>query len=180
MYLPLLEPYESVAHPSEEKRSSYQWRGIADCSALPTLDRTVQPGGSSMFLSAKLKKDGQPYSSCDLARREDFAALMSHTAAHMGKLADDLIDGNIDVNPYRLRRHTPCTWCQYRAVCRYEFETQPPRSAASFEKSRSIRGNRQIGGNQHEGGDMARAGHTAFFTRPIHARPTRGHPRDRL
>lgn len=135
LYLPLLEPFVSVGHPREEKEISYQWRGLADASALTALDRTVQPGGGSKFLAARLKKDGTPYESSDLASGEDFTAMMAHTAAQMGKLADALIDGDVSINPYRLRRHMPCAWCPYRAVCRYEIETQPPRNLSAMKKA---------------------------------------------
>lgn len=145
-YLPLLEPYKAVSHPSEEKKSSYQWRGIADCSALATLDRTVAPGSASQFMSARLKKDGGPHGTCDLADPDDFQAMMAHTAGRMADLADSLIDGNIAVSPYRLRRQTPCSWCRYKPICRYEIETQPPRTleamkkADVFERLRGARG----------------------------------------
>jgi len=134
-YLPLLEPYQAVAHPSEEKKQSYRWRGIADCSALDTLDKTVEPGGSSEFMAARLTVKGEPYSNCDLARQDDFQALLAHTAERMAELADRLIDGDIAISPYRLRRQTPCSWCQYKPVCRYEIETQLPRALEALKKA---------------------------------------------
>ncbi|GMV96000.1 MAG: hypothetical protein AMXMBFR83_03690 [Phycisphaerae bacterium] len=134
-YLPLLEPFRTVAHPSEEKTTTYLWRGIADASALATLDRTVVPGGQSQFLSARLNRDGRPHPHCDLARGEDFAALMRHVLTRMSELADQIIDGEVAVAPYRLNRKTPCSFCEYRPVCRYEIETQPPRTLEALRKA---------------------------------------------
>jgi ATP-dependent helicase/nuclease subunit B len=134
-YLPLLEPFVSVSHPDENKRTTYQCRGIADLAALPVLDNTVGPGGKSAFFSASLTKAGEPYVQSDLAPSEQLAALMRHVGQHMGELADEIIDGNIAVAPYRLNRQTPCSFCEFRAVCRYEIETQPPRALESLDKT---------------------------------------------
>jgi len=139
LYLPLLERFESIAHPSRAKKERYHWRGIVDTSALPSLDRTVADTGRSDFLSARIKKDGEPYVNSDLTRREQMAALMKHVGQRMGELADELLDGRIDVNPYRLRRHMPCRFCEYRSVCRYEIETQPPRVLDAYDKATALR-----------------------------------------
>jgi ATP-dependent helicase/nuclease subunit B len=134
-YLPLLEPYASVPHPDVEKSTSFQCRGIAETAALPALDETVRPGGArSEFFSAQLKKDGQPYSASDLATPEQLSRLMQHVGQRMGELADGILDGNVSVAPYRLSRQIPCSFCEYRSVCRYEMETQPPRALESLKK----------------------------------------------
>ncbi len=135
-YLPLLEAYKPVPHPREEKTTTFKWHGIADASVLNTLDNSITPGGEwSRFLSARLKKDGEPYAKSDLAGRGQLSALMDHVGRRMGELADALLDGDIEVKPYRLRRQTPCSWCLYRSVCRYEIETQPPRTLTPFNRA---------------------------------------------
>jgi ATP-dependent helicase/nuclease subunit B len=131
LYLPLLEPFKSVAHPAEaEKVKTYQCRGILDASVLEAIDESVQPGndGASKFLSAKLKSDGTPHAVCDLAERAQVSALMTHVERRMGELADAIADGEIGIRPYRLNRKMPCPFCAYRPLCRYEIETQPCRS----------------------------------------------------
>ena len=138
-YLPLLEPYKSVPHPEVEKASSFQCRGIAETAALPVLDETVQPGGKSEFFSAALKKDGQPHSRSDLATPEQLSALMQHVGRRMGELADELLDGNVSVSPYRLNRQIPCSFCEYQSVCRYEIQTQPPRALESLSKTEVLK-----------------------------------------
>lgn len=134
LYLPLLEPYQTVPHPAEQKRVSYQWRGIADASAIKALDADVGPGGASKYLAVRLTRCGEPYANCDAARSDHFAALMTHVGRQIGALADRLLDGDITISPYRLRRAMPCSFCMYKPVCRYEIETQPPRTLVSLRK----------------------------------------------
>ena len=45
LYLPLLEPFQTVSHPDDAKRESYRLRGIADASVLSALDGSVCAGG---------------------------------------------------------------------------------------------------------------------------------------
>jgi len=135
LYLPLLEPFERIAHPDRPKSRHYRWRGVVDVSKLGAIDKTVEPGGGSDFLSARLRRDGQPYAKSDLAAPDEMKALMAHVGRRMGELADRLLDGDIAVNPYRLNRWMPCSFCAYRSVCRYEIATQPPRRLESFDKA---------------------------------------------
>jgi ATP-dependent helicase/nuclease subunit B len=57
----------------------------------------------------------------------------------MGQLADELLDGKIEVKPYRLRKFMPCSYCGYKPVCRYEIETQLPRSLESVDKGEVLK-----------------------------------------
>ncbi|MHC4445952.1 MAG: PD-(D/E)XK nuclease family protein [Planctomycetota bacterium] len=134
-YLPLLEAYQTLNHPNEVKKSSYRWRGIIDTTAVNVLDETVAAGGGSQYMSARISKKGEPYTNSDLAGRDQLTALMQHVGRRMGQLADALLDGKIEVKPYRLRRRMPCSYCAYKTVCRYEIETQPPRLLESVGKA---------------------------------------------
>lgn len=139
-YLPLIEPYKPLDHPDDERTETFKWRGIADVSALETLDSSIEPGQRSRFMSACVsKKTGEPYANSDLAKPDQLSALMAHVGRRMGELADALLDGNIDVAPYRLRRSTPCSWCAYKPVCRYEIDTQPPRGLDSLKRAEVLR-----------------------------------------
>jgi ATP-dependent helicase/nuclease subunit B len=38
----------------------------------------------------------------------------------IGELADRMIEGVIEVKPYRVGKETPCSNCEYRSVCRFD------------------------------------------------------------
>lgn len=137
LYLPLLEPFKTISHPDEDKGKPYQCRGILDASVLECIDSTVRPGndGGSTFVAAKLTNDGQPHAVCDLAQRSQVEAVMSHVQQRMGELADEMMDGAIDIRPYRLNRKMPCPFCAFKPVCRYEIATQPFRDLSGFKRS---------------------------------------------
>lgn len=134
LYLPLLEPFKNVSRPDEDKPKPYQWEGVLDVGHLDAIDTSARDAGSSAFYAAKLKKDGEPYANSDLASADQIRALMQHVGRRMGELADGIIEGDISVAPYRLRRQTPCSFCPYRALCRYEIENEPPRTLSVLKK----------------------------------------------
>ncbi len=136
LYLPLLEPYRTVTHPDQPSASAYRCRGVIDESALAVIDDSVQPGtAGSSFIAARLKNDGQPYAAGDLAATAELSALIGHVEQRMGQLADDIIDGRVGIEPFRLHRHMPCSFCSYKAICRYEIETQPFRKLEGMKRS---------------------------------------------
>lgn len=139
LYLPLLEPFRTIAHPDEEVGPSFKCRGILDSSVIETVDDSVVSGGpGSAFIAARIKKDGQPYSSCDLAVRGQLAAAIGHVERRIGELADAIIDGEIGIRPYRLNRVMPCSFCPHKPVCRYEIETQPFRKLDGMNRSDAL------------------------------------------
>jgi ATP-dependent helicase/nuclease subunit B len=133
-YLPLLESFKAVHHPEEESKSSMKLRGVLETESLALVDSSVQAGGGSEFLQAKLKKDGDPDARSDLVDGEQMKLLMTHVGQRMGELADGILDGNVAVAPYSLSRKRPCSFCPMQAVCRFEIETQPPRYLDSMKK----------------------------------------------
>ncbi len=127
LFLPLIEPFATVPHPSETKTPT-KWRGVIDVSKVDTLDGTVSgPGTASAFISAAITQKGGNAANSDLLNNDEFAVLLRHVGRRMGELTDAVLDGDISVRPYRLNRAMPCGFCALRAVCRYEIETQPPR-----------------------------------------------------
>ncbi|GAG43003.1 unnamed protein product, partial [marine sediment metagenome] len=62
-------------------------------------------------------------------------ALLDHTRYKMGALADQLLDGDVAVHPYRLGTFSPCSWCSYRSVCRYEIGVSQTRDLPKYKRS---------------------------------------------
>ncbi len=51
------------------------------------------------------------------------------------ELADRLMDGCIEVRPYKMGDATPCTYCDFRSLCRFDpaqddYLSMPPKNRA--------------------------------------------------
>jgi ATP-dependent helicase/nuclease subunit B len=97
-------------------------RGLYDARVIHQLDASLEPGGTSQVVNARLKADGQfgYKSSSDFAEPAEFAALLEHVQRKIAQLADGIMSGDIAVAPYWLNQRTPCPACEFRSVCRFE------------------------------------------------------------
>ncbi len=126
-YMSLLSKYKSVAHPSEAgedtaTQSAHRPRGVFDAARLDALEKDCPAGGRASVYAAYRKKDGGfgHVDSTDTAESEDFTLLLRHTRRRLSEWIDRILDGDIEVAPYRLGTLSPCGWCAYRTVCRFE------------------------------------------------------------
>ncbi|HEX8525341.1 MAG TPA: PD-(D/E)XK nuclease family protein [Tepidisphaeraceae bacterium] len=127
-YSQLLRSLESVDHPEEGTELTdplfalkIKPRGIFDAGFIGAIDAELGSGKSNV-VAAHIKADGDfgYRDSSDVATSEEFAALLKFVEKKIALLADQIIDGNITVRPYRIGKVTPCPQCDYRSVCRFD------------------------------------------------------------
>lgn len=134
-YVPLVSMRRLVSHPSdasdigESIQASLKPRGMLEFEAAGQLDRTLEPGRGSDAYAVKLNVDGalgyakwsDAYPAADLAR------VMAFARHKIGELADAILDGDIAVRPYRAGTQMPCAYCEFRSVCRFDFDVNEVR-----------------------------------------------------
>jgi len=104
------------------KKFIHKARGIVNGEFTRQLDSKT-PSGRSIFYNFAFTKNG-PYGYYNYSgalRPDDFEKILEFAEMKITKLAEESVSGRIDVNPYRLKDHSPCAWCEYRAVCRFEW-----------------------------------------------------------
>jgi ATP-dependent helicase/nuclease subunit B len=152
-YLPLLSRYRSVAHPGDAARGedaaedAWQARGLLNAEHFEVFDGQTTSGRSPV-VSAYVKKDGSfgHLDSTDVAAAGQFAAVMDHVAERIVELGDRMLDGEIAVLPARLGHFIPCTYCRYRSVCRFDYQTNAPRTLPEMSRSQAMDKMRRPGG----------------------------------
>ena len=80
--------------------------------------------GESEFYSFYVTKDGQPYGNYGqrgALRPADFDKVLRFTETKVVKLAEEIVSGRIDIRPYRIGTRSPCTYCKFKAVCRFDW-----------------------------------------------------------
>jgi ATP-dependent helicase/nuclease subunit B len=115
---------------------SYKAKGIFDGRYAEQLDGDVNSAWSNFYNFRQTKKDGQygNYNTSGVLKTDDFEKVLHFAGSKIFQLAQDILSGTIDVHPYRLGSESPCQWCDYRSVCRFDWQTNNYNSLATVSK----------------------------------------------
>ena len=69
------------------------------------------------------KKDGTLSSRSSVMTGEELQEISSFVNKKVRQLGKEILDGNIEVNPYKSGQESACTYCTYKGVCGFEKNT---------------------------------------------------------
>ena len=129
LFVKLARSVETVDHPDDAPdpssddfflTSGNKARGVISDAFAAALDGTLEPKETSAGYAIKQTVEPIALKNKDVLAPEAFARLIEWTRAKIGQLADEMMDGEIGVHPYRLKTLTPCSTCDFRSVCRLD------------------------------------------------------------
>jgi ATP-dependent helicase/nuclease subunit B len=83
------------------------------------MDQSLE-SGNSQIISAGIKKDGTLTKNSKVASMNEFEDLRHYVRELYVKTGNEIIDGAVDIAPYKLKEKTPCTFCAYKSVCQFD------------------------------------------------------------
>jgi len=94
----------------------------------------------SDIVSLRVKKDGGAVSwgSHDALPDGAIDDILAWTERKLVELARQIRSGRIDVAPYRIGGRTPCRWCEFRPLCRFDGRRQPYRNLRSYKRADAL------------------------------------------
>ncbi len=93
----------------------------SDPAVLRLMDRDLEEKGSSDVVPVSLNSSGQPGGrSKNAIPAESFGDLTRYVGRIMEEAAELMMEGTIEVNPYRLKDRTGCDYCAYRGICGFD------------------------------------------------------------
>lgn len=120
-----------------------------DNRVIEAMDRGLE--GSSLILPVGKKKDGSLKANSNAASEAQINQICKFVDEKITDLAKDMVQGNIDVSPYKLEKKEACTFCPYNGICGFDEKL----NGFSFRKLEQIKDNQEIiykmGGNQNDG-----------------------------
>ena len=140
-YLPIEGGVESkpLSQLGQEGTTLNKAKGLFDGRFTDSLD-TAAGGGWNRYYNFFISKDGPygNYASSGALKPEDFDALLKYTVECVKKLVEQLADGKIDITPYRLGTGSPCSWCDYRSLCRFDWQVNEYNILESCDKEEAL------------------------------------------
>ncbi|WHY78929.1 helicase-exonuclease AddAB subunit AddB [Neobacillus sp. WH10] len=92
---------------------------LSDQKVIQLMDQTLE-SGDSQIVAAGIKKDGNLSKKSKVASLEEFDQLRSHVRHLYQNTGNAIVNGQIDIAPYKLKDKTPCTFCAYKSVCQFD------------------------------------------------------------
>jgi ATP-dependent helicase/nuclease subunit B len=126
-YMPIeVSPQRSTLAELSGKTGNFsrKARGLFDGGFFLALDQTAESGWSRFYNFCVSSKDGQygNYPKAGALRPGDFEAVLRFAERKIVELVQGILSGRIEVKPYRLRQNSPCSFCSYRSVCRFDWQ----------------------------------------------------------
>jgi len=91
---------------------------LADTKIIREMDRNIQ--GASLVVPASIKKDGELGSRSSVATKQQFDMLLKHVKENLINTCEEMLSGEIEIKPYKKKDITPCSYCEYSAICQFD------------------------------------------------------------
>ncbi len=89
---------------------------LNDEEVLRSMDKTLNSG----FLPVSMTKSGEIRITKSLATMSRFEVLFRYVKSELKKIGDSISSGKIDIMPCRSGGASPCSYCAYKCVCKFD------------------------------------------------------------
>lgn len=93
---------------------------LSDVRLLKAMDSNMTTESSVLDLS--IKKDGTYTAKVPAATKEQFDDLRNHMKVVLKEIGNEILSGNIKNEPIKKKAKTPCEFCDYKLICRFDKE----------------------------------------------------------
>ena len=142
-YMPIeVSPKKATLGELPDRSDSFEYKakGIFDGEFYRQLDGQTDSGWSRFYNFCVTAKDQQygNYARSGALKPDDFKSLLQFAGQKIILLAQELVSGKIDISPYRLGQVSPCSYCKYKPVCRFDWQINDYNFLESLSKSRVL------------------------------------------
>jgi len=126
-YLPIESRPQTVKrYPTDgDKKISRKPKGFFNGTYYNLIDSKIDSGWSDYYSFGVLKKDETPYRNyvtSSSVKPEDYKLLIDFAELKIKSIACEILSGEIIARPYRQGTKTPCSYCRYKPVCRFDWQ----------------------------------------------------------
>lgn len=91
---------------------------LDDYEVIKSMDLNIE--GNSEIIPASVKADGTLGSRSRVVTKQQFGILREYVKGTIKDLSSEMLDGNINIKPYKKKKEVPCTFCDYGAICQFD------------------------------------------------------------
>ena len=85
------------------------------------MDTNLESGASNLVPASLLKDGSLSKKGTSSVNRKQFEYLQKYTNKIIKQISNDILNGNIDINPYynTKNKRKPCDYCAYKSICNF-------------------------------------------------------------
>lgn len=126
-YLPIKPELSEVAisdFAAGSSKFAHKAKGLFDGEYFRQLDFVKESRWSEFYSFRVSEKDGQygNYNTSSALKPDDFKAALKFCESKVVEISKQIISGKIEARPYRLSGKSPCEKCDYKPVCRFDWQ----------------------------------------------------------
>ena len=91
---------------------------LKDAKVVKAMDNGVQ--GFSLIIPAGFKKDGSFTAKSDVVTEEEFDILRTYVNEKMKELCNEMLSGEIKIQPIKKSNNTHCEYCEFDSICQFD------------------------------------------------------------
>ena len=110
---------------AEKIRRQFKMKGLilADVKVAKMQDNNLQIKTGSKIIPAYIDSKGELNAKkSSIASKEEFEKLQKYVNKTIKEIANEILDGNIELKPYYKNKQTPCEYCIYKNICGFDKE----------------------------------------------------------
>ena len=104
----------------EEVLDALKMKGLIlkDARVVRAMDKDIE--GYSLVIPAAFKTDGDFKANSDVVTEDEFALLRKYVNKKMIELCEDMLSGDIKIQPTKHSNRTHCEYCDFSAICQFD------------------------------------------------------------
>ena len=84
------------------------------------MDTTLGAGSTSAVIPVGYNKNGSLSRYSHVAEKKDFETISRFTNRKIQEIGRQILDGAVQVSPYRMEKKEACTYCPYGGICGFD------------------------------------------------------------
>ena len=106
---------------------------LKDAKVVRAMDKDIE--GYSLVIPAAFKNDGNFKASSDVVTEEEFTLLREYVNKKMVELCEDMLSGDIKIQPTKQSNRTHCEYCDFSSICQFDTSIKDNKYKIVMKKS---------------------------------------------
>ena len=109
---------------------------LKDAKVVKAMDRGIETDGYSLVIPAALKKDGDFKAGSEVVTEEQFNLLREYVNKKMIDLCEDMLCGDIKIQPTKDSDGSHCEFCDFSSICQFDSSIEDNKYKIIMKKSK--------------------------------------------